>query len=77
MSINGKSKPNNVVESSSDDEETMSTINTRPTERPSTPNSQCSICLDELTNPCITNSCLHLFCFECLQRWSNVSLFKP
>jgi len=77
MSINRKSKPNDVVESSSDDEKTMSTINTRPTERHSTTDSQCSICLDRLNNPCNTNSCLHLFCFECLQQWSNVSLVKP
>jgi len=75
MSTNRKSKPNDVVEASLDDVETISIINTRPTKRPSTPSSQCSICLDELTNPCNTNSCLHLFCFECLQRWSNVIFF--
>ncbi|XP_001943770.2 E3 ubiquitin-protein ligase Topors-like [Acyrthosiphon pisum] len=77
MSINRKSKPNDVVESSSDDEETISTINTRPTESSSTPDSQCSICLDELTNPCNTNSCLHLFCFECLLLWSNSAQICP
>ncbi|CAI6374641.1 unnamed protein product [Macrosiphum euphorbiae] len=77
MSINRKSKPNDVVESSSDDEETMSTINTRLTERPSTSDSQCSICLDKLNNPCHTNSCLHLFCFECLQQWSNFAQICP
>lgn len=64
----------NVLESSSDDEETVSTVNTG---RPSTPDSQCSICLDELTNPSHTDSCLHSFCFQCLQQWSNVSLVKP
>ncbi|XP_026806944.1 E3 ubiquitin-protein ligase Topors isoform X3 [Rhopalosiphum maidis] len=40
------------------------------TERPSTPDTQCSICLDDLTNKCYSNSCWHLFCFECLKRWS-------
>uniref|UniRef100_A0A2S2NC52 RING-type E3 ubiquitin transferase n=1 Tax=Schizaphis graminum TaxID=13262 RepID=A0A2S2NC52_SCHGA len=48
--------------------------NTEPgppnTERPSTPDTQCSICLDDLTNKCYSNSCWHLFCFECLKRWS-------
>jgi len=68
------SEPNIVLETSTNDEETISTINA---ERSSTPASQCSICLDELTNLSHTDSCLHSFCFECLQRWSNVSLVKP
>lgn len=85
MSIVIKSEPiSGVVELSSDDEETVSTLSTvdieipitRPTGRPSTPDTQCSICLDNLTNKCRTDTCWHLFCFECLQRWSNVSLVK-
>lgn len=48
--------------------------NNGPTGRSSTPVTQCSICLDNLTNECHTNSCSHLFCFKCLQRWSYVSL---
>jgi len=68
------SEPNIVLESSSDDEEIISIINAGV---PSSPDSQCPICLDEFTNPSNTDSCLHTFCFECLQRWSNVSLIKP
>jgi len=82
MSIIIKSEPiSGVVELSSDDEETVSTLstidieipNTRPTGRPSTPDTQCSICLDDLTNKCHSDTCWHLFCFDCLVRWSNVS----
>jgi len=74
-----------VVELSSDDEETVSTLSTinneipnnEPTGRSSTPDLQCSICLDDFTNECHTNSCRHAFCYECLRRWSNVSLTDP
>jgi len=55
----------------------MDILNNGPSAgRPLTPDSRCSICLDELTNSCYTNACLHLFCFECLQRWSDVSIVK-
>lgn len=106
MSVTIKSEPIvGVVELSSDDEETVSTLSTinngipnneipnnempnneipnngipniGPTGRSSTPVTQCSICLDNLTNECHTNSCSHLFCFKCLQRWSYVSLTDP
>jgi E3 ubiquitin-protein ligase Topors len=79
MSVIIKSEPiSGVVELSSDDEETVSTLstinnvisNTGPTERSSSPDTQCAICLDSLNNKCYTNSCWHLFCFECLQRWA-------
>ncbi|XP_025201435.1 E3 ubiquitin-protein ligase Topors isoform X2 [Melanaphis sacchari] len=64
-----------VVELSSDDESIAVLRNGPPvplnTGRPSTPDTQCSICLDDLTNKCYSNSCWHLFCFECLKRWSN------
>jgi len=71
-----------VVELSSDDDEAVSTLstinsgipNTQASGRSSTPDPQCSICLDGLTNKCYTDKCWHTFCFECLQRWSNVSL---
>ncbi|XP_060854615.1 E3 ubiquitin-protein ligase Topors isoform X2 [Rhopalosiphum padi] len=71
-------KSEDIVELSSD-EESMALLsngppNTEPgppnTGRPSTPDTQCSICLDDLTNKCYSNSCWHLFCFECLKRWS-------
>jgi len=63
----------------------MDIHNNGPTGRPSTPDPQCSICLNDLTNKCYTNVCVHLFCFDCLQWWSNtclqrcpiVSLVKP
>lgn len=83
MSVIIKSEPiSGVVELSSDDEETVSTLSTvnvgitnnGPILRCSTPDTQCSICLDDLTNKCHTEACWHLFCFECLRRWSNVSL---
>lgn len=79
MSVVIKSEPNIVVEVSSDDEEIVSSINKEMSstvhhpERPSSPDTQCSICLDDLINKCYSNSCWHLFCFECLKRWSNVS----
>jgi len=70
------SEPNIIEESSSDEELTIPTINTGPSIRPLSPESQCSICLDGLTNPSHTDSCLHSFCFECLQQWARVSLVK-
>lgn len=32
----------------------------------------CSICLDDLTDPCIV-TCRHVFCYECILQWSTVS----
>lgn len=86
MSVIIKSEPiSGVVELSSDDEETVSTLSTinngisnlGPIGRPSSPVTHCSICLDSLNNKCHTNACWHSFCFECLQRWSYVSLVDP
>ncbi|XP_060867569.1 E3 ubiquitin-protein ligase Topors-like isoform X2 [Metopolophium dirhodum] len=95
MSVIIKSEPiSGVVELSSDDEETVSTLSTinngipsngvpsngipnnripnyGPVGRCLTPDTQCSICLDDLNDRCYTDSCWHLFCFECLRRWSN------
>jgi len=68
-----------VVELSSD-EESITLLRNRlpnPRDRSSSPDTQCSICLDGLTNKCYTDSCWHLFCFECLKRWSIVSLVNP
>jgi len=59
------SEPNIVEEFLSDDKE-----------RSSTPDLPCSVCLDEITNPSHPNSCLHSFCFECIQQWSKVSLVQ-
>lgn len=33
----------------------------------------CAICMDSLRNACQNNSCMHIFCYECLQQWSMVS----
>ncbi|XP_008188517.1 uncharacterized RING finger protein C32D5.10-like [Acyrthosiphon pisum] len=52
----------------------MDILNNESTGQPSTPDPQCSICLNELNNKCYTNACEHLFCFDCLQRWSNTCL---
>ncbi|CAI6372910.1 unnamed protein product [Macrosiphum euphorbiae] len=52
----------------------MDILNNEPTGRPSTPDPQCSICLNDLTNKCYSNACVHLFCFDCLQLWSNMCL---
>jgi len=58
-------------------EDSTSIVDTGHTLRPSTPDPECSICLDDLKNKCHTNGCMHSFCYECLKRWSNVSLTKP
>eukprot|EP00102_Acyrthosiphon_pisum_P021543 XP_016658753.1 PREDICTED: uncharacterized protein LOC107883381 [Acyrthosiphon pisum] len=71
------SEPNITEESLSDEEETISTINTGPSVRSSSPESQCPICLDGFTNLSYTDSCLHSFCFECLLRWSKNKTFCP
>lgn len=43
-------------------------------ERPRSPGvTECSICLQEITNRCHSNSCTHEFCFDCLKQWSTVS----
>jgi len=33
----------------------------------------CVLCYDTLTNPSITSSCGHLFCWDCIMRWLNRS----
>ena len=29
----------------------------------------CSICIDDITDMCYTDTCLHKFCFGCLSEW--------
>jgi len=70
------SELNIIKESSSDEEETIAKINIGPSARPSSPETLCSVCLDELTNPSHTDSCLHSFCFECIRQWAHVILVK-
>lgn len=74
MSLNMKTEP--IVELSSDeDDSTQNGISNRikRPDRPGTPETHCSICLEELTNKCYSDSCWHMFCFECLKQWSTVS----
>jgi Ring finger domain len=33
---------------------------------------ECPICLQEYSNKCFANRCLHEFCFKCLHGWSKV-----
>lgn len=68
------SEPNIVEVSSSDDEETISTIDTGSSDCSSTLDSQCSICLGKIKNPSHPDTCLHAFCLRCLRRWADVSL---
>jgi hypothetical protein len=38
---------------------------------------KCSICLDIITNRCLTDICRHEFCFQCLHQWSQEHSFCP
>lgn len=68
-----------IVSLSSEEEEfnldnaSHDTDKKEPPERPRTPDTHCSICLEQLSNKCYADSCWHMFCFECLKRWSIVS----
>lgn len=73
MSLVMKSELDIVELSSDEDEIFLRNRLPNPRDRSSSPDPQCSICLDGLTNKCYTDSCWHLFCFECLKRWSTVS----
>ena len=46
---------------------------------PSSPDSDqlCPICLGELDNKSITDTCRHTFCFTCLLEWSKVKAVCP
>ncbi|BET03332.1 RING [Nesidiocoris tenuis] len=43
-----------------------------PPLRPSSPEAACPICLEDINNSSVTNSCAHRFCFTCLCEWSKV-----
>jgi len=46
--------------------------------RPKSPEeSTCPICLGEVENKSMTDSCMHKFCFTCLQEWSKVKAECP
>lgn len=38
----------------------------------SSPPPNCPICLGRVKDKCFTNSCMHQFCFKCLQQWTKV-----
>ncbi|KAF6201582.1 hypothetical protein GE061_003974 [Apolygus lucorum] len=40
--------------------------------RCASPDVSCPICLAEITNKAVTDSCSHSFCFACLSEWSKV-----
>jgi len=75
----GLEESNSIVHLSTDEddceiENNLHVPEGKPPERPRTPETHCSICLEELSNRFYTDSCWHMFCFECLKRWSTVSL---
>jgi len=79
--MNIKSEPfeesSSIVDLLSDEDDLASEKNGIPKikqpDRPGTPETHCSICLEELTNKCYPDTCFHMFCFDCLKRWSIVS----
>jgi hypothetical protein len=38
---------------------------------------QCSVCLEDIQNKCVINSCRHEFCFKCLKKWSKEKNYCP
>uniref|UniRef100_A0A673WEP8 E3 ubiquitin-protein ligase Topors n=1 Tax=Salmo trutta TaxID=8032 RepID=A0A673WEP8_SALTR len=41
------------------------------------PDSKCPICLDRFNNMSYLDRCLHRFCFQCIQEWSNNKVECP
>lgn len=83
MALNIKTEPcegtSNIVDLSSDTDVPLEVPEMKPPEhppRPGTPDTHCSICLEELNNKCHSDACWHKFCFECLKRWSLVCTIK-
>ncbi|XP_033108302.1 E3 ubiquitin-protein ligase Topors-like [Anneissia japonica] len=46
-------------------------------ERSSSPEENCSICLNEFENKSFTDGCFHKFCFVCILEWSKVKAVCP
>jgi len=38
---------------------------------------ECGICLDVIKEQGVLNSCKHLFCFSCIEKWSKTSNTCP
>lgn len=47
-------------------------VKSPPSDRTSSPETNCAICLGKPQNKSFTDSCLHQFCFTCLLEWSKV-----
>ena len=37
----------------------------------------CAICLDTASNPAKLETCIHVFCFECIKQWAMIKLECP
>ena len=37
----------------------------------------CAICLDSASSPAKLDSCIHVFCFECINQWAKIKLECP
>lgn len=37
----------------------------------------CAICLDTASNPAKLKTCIHVFCFECINHWATIKLECP
>ncbi|XP_071951984.1 uncharacterized protein [Antedon mediterranea] len=46
-------------------------------ERSSSPDENCSICLNQFENQSFTDQCFHKFCFVCILEWSKVKAVCP
>ncbi|XP_050499740.1 E3 ubiquitin-protein ligase Topors-like isoform X2 [Diabrotica virgifera virgifera] len=43
----------------------------------SSPPPNCAICLGSFSNKCVSDTCLHQFCFKCLLEWSKIKAECP
>ena len=48
-----------------------------PEEKEEDKEDKCSVCLGEMDNKSITDSCNHCFCFVCIKEWSTVKAVCP
>jgi len=67
-----KAASQKVTKSSSSSTPTSSSASTP--DSPSVTELTCSICFDEIKKEDLTSidSCIHLFCFSCIEQWSKV-----
>ena len=48
-----------------------------PSDRPSSPEPNCVICLERVQNKSFADSCFHQFCYVCILEWSKVKAECP